>query len=441
MSSSATAEFFYMYFKVGDNFECFAVVGFNVNTCVYLGSDGMCTCHAYKLAGACTHNKGKLIADDCYSSGREYGRCFAYNPKSNEISFFANSSEINGHDSFHRVRSDLGRGLRDGSDINIVKLRDLLHQSLRGNKTVVEIGENFVSPVVAREVSPVKSKVREVVELPDWAKYPKPKDFIVSDEVWREACFSIHTGDNILITGPSGSGKSTLAYKIAAAMEYPIAVFNFGAMQEPRLSLIGKTQFNKDKGTWFDEARFVKAVKSEKSLLLLDELTRADRGALNILLPLMDEQRYLALDEADDSPVINRGPNVAFIATANIGAIYTGTEALDKAVKERFSAIIDLWFPEIPQETQLLMDRTKISRDFATKLTTIASEQRKAAKQGDFEEYISTRMLLNAAKRIANSMSLKDACESTILSTFSSEGDNSSDRAKLRMIIQKHFKK
>ena len=66
----------------------------------------------------------------------------------------------------------------------------------------------------------------------------------------------------------------------------------------------------------------------------LDELSRAGRDAFNILLPLLDGQGYLPLDEAEDAAVVHRAPGVSFLATANLGMEYTGTEPLDLALKD-----------------------------------------------------------------------------------------------------------
>jgi MoxR-like ATPase len=82
---------------------------------------------------------------------------------------------------------------------------------------------------------------------------------------------------------------------VADAFGRELVRFNCGAMSEPRSTLIGNTHLDRDKGTWFQPSRFVAAVQKAGTCILLDELSRAPREAFNILLPLMDGQRYLAL--------------------------------------------------------------------------------------------------------------------------------------------------
>ena len=43
-------------------------------------------------------------------------------------------------------------------------------------------------------------------------------------------------------------------------------------------------------------------------------------------------QRYLRLDEAEGSPIVNVADGVTFIATANIGNEYTSTRVMDRAI-------------------------------------------------------------------------------------------------------------
>ena len=191
--------------------------------------------------------------------------------------------------------------------------------------------------------------------LADWRLAKPPADeFFVTDEVWEQLCYVVNRGKNVLLTGPSGCGKSELCYRVAEAAGRAIEPFNCGAMSEPRSSLIGNTHFDREKGTWFAESRFVRAVQKKGTCLLLDEISRSGRDAFNILLPLLDAQGYLAIDEAEGAPVVKRAESVMFFATANLGMEYTGAEPLDKALADRFPVVIAIDFPPLDQEFALL---------------------------------------------------------------------------------------
>lgn len=273
----------------------------------------------------------------------------------------------------------------------------------------------------------------------DSVRMPHPKNFYVEKAVWQQLIYSIHAGENVLLLGPSGAGKSELTYIAAQAMGREVVSFNMGAMSEPRSALIGNTHFDKEKGTYFEESRLVKAAQTPGSPLLFDELTRAERGAFNILLPFMDNQGYLSLDEKEDSPKIYRASGVSVLATANIGMEYTGTDAMDIALLNRFHTVIELDFPPRDSEVTILCGRTGIDKKSAFRLAKIAGKQRELMKteEGDFSQAISTRMLLAAAKKIAAGMDFDTACRFSIIEHFSNAGGETSERTKVRQIIQK----
>jgi energy-coupling factor transporter ATP-binding protein EcfA2 len=271
---------------------------------------------------------------------------------------------------------------------------------------------------------------------------PNPKHFFVDDDTWKNLVYSITNGKNVLLTGPSGCGKSELVWMAAQklGLEESFQAFNMGAMSEPRTSLIGATHFDDTRGTWFNQSRFVRTVTKDSSVILLDEITRADRGAFNILLPLMDRQGYLALDEAEDATTIHKAEGVSFVATANIGSEYTGTDEMDQALKNRFSSIIDVEFPPTEYEVDILRARTGCKFSQASKLCELAVRQREmCVRDGEFMTQISTRMLIEAAEKIACGFSFQVACKFAVENHFSSEGgSDDSERVRIRQIIQKN---
>lgn len=290
---------------------------------------------------------------------------------------------------------------------------------------------------------PAKPRAAEVITLTDpndWdSRRPEADDFCVSDEHWRQMGFAICHGECLLVVGPAGSGKSELCERAARAAGRPLEKFNCGAMTEPRTTLIGNVHFDSAKGTWFGESRFVRAVQTAGRIILLDEISRAGPDAFNILLPLLDGQGYLALDEREDGAVIRRAAGVTFMATANIGCEFTGAaRRLDKALQERFGALLRMDYPPAAKEAGLLAARyAGLSPQTAGLLVTVANEQRQLAREREFADLISTRMLLAAARQVAGGIPLKEAVTCCLLNHFSDDGGDTSDRARLQKICQK----
>ncbi len=102
----------------------------------------------------------------------------------------------------------------------------------------------------------------------------------------------------VLVMGPAGCGKTELVSLLANAMSLPLYRFSFGAMSDARTSLIGTTQYSPEKGSYFLQSRFAQAIQSNNGIILLDEFNRCGPDASNILLPLLDGQRYLSMDES-----------------------------------------------------------------------------------------------------------------------------------------------
>lgn len=268
-------------------------------------------------------------------------------------------------------------------------------------------------------------------------KRPDPDQFWVESGVWEQGLRALVKGKNVCVTGPSGCGKTEVVHLMAKALGLDTESINCGATTEPRDVFVGTVEFDPDKGTHLCRSRFAKFVGKERGVTLLDEITRGSRDANNILIPLLDRQAYIALDEDKGGEVIRRGKHMAFAATANIGMEYTGTEALDIALKQRFSITVDLYFPPISNEVAVLVGRTGVEYGLAKKLCEVAEQQREAKKAGDFLEEISTRMLLESAELLVDGFDFTESCKYTILNVFSSEGDESSERARVMQMIQK----
>ncbi len=274
---------------------------------------------------------------------------------------------------------------------------------------------------------------------------PDETDFYVDHDVWEQLCYALQHGVNVLLTGPAGCGKTQLCYRLAkmarenaGGRTVAFEPFNFGAMSEPRSALIGNTHFSQEKGTWFTDSRFVRAVSTCGTVVLLDEISRAHRDAFNILLTILDDQGYIALDEREDTAKVYRADDVVFVATANLGMEYTGADQLDKSLKDRFTVTVALDFPPLEKEIALLESRCAgLSAPQARRLIVPARRQREMARDGEFVEMISTRALLQAGHEIGAGVKYENALKFCIFNQFSDEGGDASERAKVVQIYQK----
>ena len=270
----------------------------------------------------------------------------------------------------------------------------------------------------------------------------KPDDFIISDLKWRYLTRCIDKGKNLMFVGPAGTGKTQIVFKAAEALGKPIFYFNLGSTQDVRSALIGNTYF-KD-GTYFEESAFVTAIKTPGAVILLDEISRANPEAWNVLMPVLDVNiRKLRLDEKENSPVIDVADSVSFISTANIGFEYTAARMLDRALADRFS-IVEMDTLDKDQEMKLLkMKCPHLDPVINEALCDISFRVRMECERENskLSSIISTRTLIEAAEMSIDGFSIDEIAELIIYPHYSDEGGTDSERIYIRQLIQKYIQK
>ena len=268
----------------------------------------------------------------------------------------------------------------------------------------------------------------------------KPQGLMMAELKWKYLIRSAVRGKNIMMTGPAGCGKTMAAKALVNSLDRPDYYFNLGATQDPRGTLIGNTHFEKNKGTYFSESQFVKAIQTPNAVILLDELSRAHPDAWNILMTVLDYgQRYLRLDEADGQATISVAENVTFVATANIGNEYTSTRVMDKALMDRFT-IVEMDVLNEEEENSLLNYMfPHVDSVLLGNVAKIASLTRNEANSetARIGSGVSTRTTVELSGLLFDGFSLEEAAEVSIYPQYDSAGGVDSERTFVKQIVQK----
>ena len=204
---------------------------------------------------------------------------------------------------------------------------------------------------------------------------------------------------NVLLVGPTGCGKTEFAKQFAAIHKLPLLKMDCSNVTEAS-QWFGHFDMRNGSMSW-QESPFDKVVSAGSHVILLDEINRAAPEVLNVLLPLLDTNKSTFIQDRRPTPILSDGGGLVWFATMNEGSSYTGTNKLDRALRARFGDVVELTYLSRLDEIDLLVRRTGIAVENATKLVDIAGTVRHKAKGIDsvYSHAISTRELLNAARK------------------------------------------
>lgn len=242
--------------------------------------------------------------------------------------------------------------------------------------------------------------------------------FYVDADNWYLLLRNITNQVNTMMIGPTGTGKTELVLLACEKLGLPCHVYDMGSMYDPVSGLLGVHRLQKGGVSTFDYAKFTRDI-SEPGVVLLDELSRAPVTTNNILFPCLDSRRTLPVEIAggDDLRSIKVHEDCCFIATANVGAEYTGTMSMDRALVGRFFPL-ELDYMPRDKEEQVLMKRCRVSASAAKHIVSVANNVRSLYRKQELSCSLSTRETLMAAELVADGWTPLRAMELVFLPLF-----------------------
>lgn len=226
-------------------------------------------------------------------------------------------------------------------------------------------------------------------------------------------------GDHLFCLGDFTVTHNTELVMLACKkLGIPCHVYDMGSMYDPVAGLLGVHRLQKGGVSTFDYSKFTEDI-SKPGVVLLDELSRAPVTTNNILFPCLDSRRTLPVEIAggDDLRAIKVHDDCCFIATANVGAEYTGTMSMDKALVNRFFPLELDYMPKDKEES-VLMYRCRVSASCAKHIVAVANNVRSLYMKQEISCSLSTRETLMAAELVADGWSPLRAMELVFLPLF-----------------------
>ena len=222
---------------------------------------------------------------------------------------------------------------------------------------------------------------------------------------------------------PVLSGESTLFTENGNAANPGTLLAQIKADRKMNAPTIEDEGFHIADKDWYLLVRNIKSKFTQDiqkpGVILLDELSRAPVTTNNILFPCLDSRRMLPVEMAggDELRSIPVHPDCVFVATANVGAEYTGTMSLDRALVGRFFPL-ELDYMPLECEVQVLTKRCGILPADAENIASVAGTVRSLYGKQEISCTISTRETLAAARLVADGWSSLEAMELTFLPLF-----------------------
>lgn len=269
------------------------------------------------------------------------------------------------------------------------------------------------------EITKKTSKFLDIILSDSSLKAPTSKEdgFYMSRDDWNLLVRNIKKHINTMILGPTGSGKTSCIKLVCNKLRIPLHIFDMGSMIDPISSLLGVHRLEGGKSI-FDYAKFTQVIQ-EPCVILLDELNRASLACNNVLFPCLDDRRKLSIEIACGKGIreIKVNPEVTFIATANIGSEYSGTNAMDRALVNRFFPL-ELGCIPTKEEEQVLIKRTGIDAKSSELIVKVANNIRSLSKKEEISVSLSIRETIMVATLVSDGWDLGKAMEMVYLPLY-----------------------
>lgn len=262
-------------------------------------------------------------------------------------------------------------------------------------------------------------------------------DYVFRKDILAYVLFALANKDErMLLTGPTGSGKTSIVEQVSARLNLPVTRINADG-DMTRGDLVGEWKIKGD-SMYFMYGLLPMAMK-RGHVFIVDEWDAAPPH-VNMVLQAVLEGKPLVITETAES--ITPHDDFRIFATANTvgqgdsSGIYNGTNHQNFATIDRFTMVEYIDYPDVDIERNILTKKLYTGgiddREAIGKLIDVANKVRKAFKAEEIRVTMSTRSIVNIAKKMTDFGDISRAYKIAYLNKL-----NSDDRTFVTEIIQR----
>jgi nitric oxide reductase NorQ protein len=251
----------------------------------------------------------------------------------------------------------------------------------------------------------------------------KPEECFVEEEPYYEpvgdelAVFEAAYKNQlpILLKGPTGCGKTRFMEHMAWRLKRPLITVSCHD-DLTASDLVGRYLVTGGETVWVD-GPLARAVRNG-AICYLDEIVEARKDTTVVIHPLADDRRVLPMEKLGE--VIEAGPEFCMAISYNPG-YQSVLKDLKQSTRQRFVAL-EFDYPAAALEAKIIVNETGVAQETAEQLVKFAHMTRNLKGSG-LEEGASTRLLVHAAKLIADGVNPVVACRTCIAEALTDDAE------------------
>ena len=217
----------------------------------------------------------------------------------------------------------------------------------------------------------------------------------------------------VLLKGPTGCGKTRFMEYMAWRLHRPLVTVSCHD-DLTSADLVGRYLIVGGETRWID-GPLSHAVRTG-ALCYLDEIVEARKDTTVIIHPLADDRRQLPIEKTGET--LSASPEFCLAISYNPG-YQSVLKDLKQSTRQRFVAI-DFDYPDEKLERDIVVRESGIDPEVAVRLVRFAGMTRNLKGNG-LEEGASTRLLVHAAKLMADGIDANTACRCAIAEALTDE--------------------